>query len=698
MGTQCEHSANTVRKSRARPLVVHSHTFDQTAPRFRALTRLEHPAENDRVYTVSELFRTQPNRINAMNTRQLKLLLLILFVLPTFANTALVVRAADKPNFVWLVSEDNSKHYLRLFDEHGIETPNIEKLAKHGLIFDHAFSNAPVCSTARTTLATCCDGPRIGTQFHRCSTVVPMPDGLKMFPQYLREAGWYTTNNDKKDYNAVEGKIWNESSTQATWRNRETDQPFFHMQTFKNSHESRLHFSRNDYETIKTTTDPETVFVAPNHPDTPLFRYTNAYYRDRIQLIDAEIGAVVDQLEQDGLLEDTFVFYFGDHGGVLPGSKGYTYESGLHVPLVVRIPQKFKHLVDAEINSHIKGFVSFVDFGPTLLELAGIEIPAQVDGKPFLGKSISLDELNSRDEAFGYADRFDEKYDLVRTLRNGRFKYMRSYQPFNFDGLQNNYRYIMLAYQEWREMFVRGELNEVQSQFFLPRAAEALYDLEADPYETKNLADDPKHREKLMELRGKLTAWVKGMPDLSMYPEDYLVAHAFDNPVAFGQAHKTEIAELVDIADLSLAPIDQAAEKIEAALESENPWKRYWGLIACSSHGQAASSFYEKAKTIAASDPELQVRIRAAEFLGITGAANPVPIIEAALQKAASRTEASLMMNTLVLLRDGPFGESKSGYTFHVDPAWFDSGDGKRPGKKVQDDLQRRIDYLTGEN
>ncbi|MBI2479539.1 MAG: sulfatase-like hydrolase/transferase, partial [Planctomycetia bacterium] len=180
--------------------------------------------------------------------------------------------------------------------------------------------------------------------------------------------------------------------------------------------------------------------------------YTYARYHDRIQAVDQEIGEVVDQLAADGLLEDTFVFYFGDHGGVLPRGKGYAYESGLHVPLVVRVPANWKHLVDAEAGTSVSGFVSFIDFGPTLLNLAGIDVPVAVDGRPFLGKGVSLDEVNRRDEAFGYADRFDEKYDLVRTLRKGKYEYVRSYQPFNFDGLQNNYRYKMLAYAEWREL------------------------------------------------------------------------------------------------------------------------------------------------------------------------------------------------------------------------------------------------------
>ncbi len=594
--------------------------------------------------------------------------------------------AADRPNFVWLISEDNSTHYLKLFDEHGAETPRIAALAKDGLLFKNAFSNAPVCSVARTTLITGCYGPRIGTQFHRRSVSVPMPEGLKMFPAYLRDAGYYTANNSKKDYNADEGKgVWDESSRKASWRKRAIDQPFFYKQSFTTTHESSLHFPEKVMKNEQTKTDPDTVFVAPYHPDTPTFRYTNARYHDRIQAVDQQIGQVVDRLAADGLLENTFVFYFGDHGGVLPRGKGYAYESGLHVPLVVRVPENWQHLVNAKRGSSVNGFVSFIDFGPTLLHLAGIDVPSQVDGRPFLGSDVSMDEVNKRDEAFGYADRFDEKYDLVRTLRKGKYEYVRNYQPFNFDGLQNNYRYKMLAFTEWRQLYEAGKLNAIQRQFFEPRAAEALYDIESDPHETTNLATDPTFAAVTTAMRARLSEIVKELPELSMYPESYLVDHAFDNPVEFGQAHKQDIAKLVDVADLSLMPFDEAAPAIEEALASSDPWQRYWALIACSSHGDTASSFVNTAKQLAAKDDELLVRVRAAEFLGLIDAADPQATITSCLEQTKSPIEAGLILNTLVLLRDGD-----PGYLFKTDLNHL-----TRFNSKLADTVQRRLEYLV---
>ena len=222
-------------------------------------------------------------------------------------------------------------------------------------------------------------------------------------------------------------------------------------------------------DSYKPTTDPGEVHLFPNHPDTELFRFTGAYYRDKILAVDTIVGRVISQLEAEGLLESTFVFYFGDHGGVLPGSKGYAYETGLHVPLVVRIPEKFEHLVDMKRGSTSDRFVSFVDFGPTLLELAGIKIPQQIDGVPFLGKDMGEYAGDDQQVTYGYADRFDEKYDMVRTIRRGDLKYIRNYQPFNFDGLQNNYRYKCLAYEQWRTMYEEGKLNEIQRRFFEPK-------------------------------------------------------------------------------------------------------------------------------------------------------------------------------------------------------------------------------------
>jgi uncharacterized sulfatase len=601
------------------------------------------------------------------------------FLVLTLLSTATQATAAERPNVVWILSEDNSIHWLRLYGyEHGV-APNIEQLAADGIAFEHAFSNAPVCSVARTTLMSGILAPRVGFQYHRKSVLANLPPGASLFPALLKQAGYYTTNNAKKDYNVVEGDVWNESSNKATWRNRQSkDTPFFHMQTFADSHEGRLHFPRSLMETEKTTTDPAAVEIAPYHPDTPTFRYTYARYFDRIRIIDEKVGQVVKQLKDDGLLEDTFIFYFGDHGGVLPRGKGYAYESGLHVPLVVRVPENWRHLTDRKPGSRANGFVSFIDFGPTVLNLAGVKAPKTMDGRAFLGKGIATQEVEGRDESFGYADRFDEKYDFVRTIRKGRYRYVRNYQPFNPDGLQNNYRYRMLAYQEWRQLYDAGKLNAEQRQFFEARPAEQLFDVEADPHEVHNLAGDPKHSETLAMMRTRLRQIVKSLPDLSLYPEPDMVERALDDGAAFGQKHQAEIAALVDLIDHQLSPYDTARKQIRSALKSDSPWQRYWGLVLCSSFGKAAAEFAPQVKALQ-NDPELLVRVRAAEFLGITKLGDPQSALMSVLNESTSHVETLLTFNTVVLLRD------HHGQKFDIKPDDVNSRGGE---------VSRRLEYL----
>ena len=568
------------------------------------------------------------------------------------------LHAADRPNIVWIVSEDNSIHYLDHFFPGGAKAPNIEALAKQGLTFDNAFSNAPVCSVARTTLATMCYGPRIGTQFHRRYKMAPMPDGLKMFPAYLRKAGYYTTNNSKKDYNAVEGKgVWDESSNRASWRNRTREsQPFFHMLTLKESHEGSLHFNATTLKNEKTKTDPASIKLADYFPNSETFRYTHARYHDRMKIIDDLVGKTIQRLEDDGLLDNTFVFYFGDHGGVLPRGKGYIYESGLHVPLIVRVPKNFRHLLnggnDDELNgTRVKGFVEFVDFGATTLSLAGVDLPKGIDGKPFLGKSVSLEEVNARDETFGYADRFDEKYDFVRSIRVGNFHYIRSFQPYLPDGLQNIYRYKMLAYQEWEQLYHAGKLSAVQSQFFESKPCEMLFDCKADPHQVRNLAADPKYKSVLMDLRSRLRQHMTSMPDLSLFPESYLAKNAMENPVAFGQGNRDRIRTLLEVADLALVPFSDAKPGIEVALESSDAMKRYWAAMVCTSFGDSAKGLAADVTQLLDDESEV-VRIRAAEFLGRVGAINPQFALTKLVNETSDPIVATEALNSIVWFKD----------------------------------------------
>lgn len=591
----------------------------------------------------------------------------------------------ERPNIIWLTTEDNSIHYMKLYNEDGVSMPAIEKLASEGIVFDNAFSNAPVCSVARSTLITGCYAPRIFTQYHRPAKHVPLPKELMPMPYYLKKVGYYTTNNHKQDYNFIlPDGVWDESSTNATYKNRQAGQPFFHVQNYTTTHEGNLHFSQ---ETIDKTTDEdlEHIKVFPYHPDTKTFRFSYYHFQKRHKLADQQMDDFLKDLDEQGLMEDTIIFYYGDHGGVLPRSKGYTYESGLQIPLVIYVPEKWKHLIPYDRGSRSQTFVEFIDLAPTALALAGVTVPRGMDGTPVMGKMVQKSEIQNKNTAFGYADRFDEKYDLVRTLRVGKYKYTRNYQPFNIDALFNFYRYKMLAYKEWLSLYREGKLNDVQSQFFEPKSPEALYNIDQDPHEINDLSNSENHQEILLRMRGQLHELIKEMPDLSFYPEPYLLDNAIVNPTAFGQNNKTAIAELIAIADLNLAPYDLVEGKIKLALQDKNPWKRYWGLIVCSSFGMKAKGLVPQIQKILQTDEVNLVRIRAVEYLMLNKISFDKNILKILLENTSSETEANLILNTISLIK-GYQPEIKFNFSKEIFPVeWHD---------EPNDLVNRRLEYL----
>ena len=623
-----------------------------------------------------------PNSLVLTVRMHLFRLILSLVIICWFIELSYSAEPTKRPNFVFIVSEDNSIHYLRLYGNKLGITPNIERLADNGLTFNHAFSGAPVCSVARSTLATAMHAPRVGFQYHRKSALASLPPGVKPWSQVLRENGYYTTNNAKTDYNfnVNRKEVRDMSSNKATWRNRPNKaMPFFHMQSFADSHESRLHFPLKQMET-PTKTSPDDVMLQPYFPDTPIMRYTKARYYDRIRVIDSQVGKIVNQLKEDGILEDTFVFYFGDHGGVMPRSKGYAYESGLHVPLVVRIPENFKKLIDHKRGTRTNGFVSFIDFGPTVLNLASISVHKELDGQAFFGKGVSAADLANRDEVFGHADRFDEKFDMVRTYRKGKWKYIRNYQSYYADGLQNNYRYRQLAYDNWRNLYRAERLNPVQRQFFERRSVEQLFNLEKDPHEVTNLAADPAQSKRLAEMRGLLKNKMKSINDLSFYPENRMVTTALNDGVAFGREHSKQISRLSDLADTALRPFSEVKQALASSLQSKGALRRYWALKVCSNFGEKAKSLAIAAMPLL-NDENLMVRVRAAEFLGSIKAVDPMPTLYGVVNNAETEQALMIAFNTIVYLRD------QVGHKY--DPE-------KVKLKFNKGEVYRRVQYLAG--
>ena len=615
-----------------------------------------------------------------------KYLLLIFVFIISSCNDEL----DPKPNILWIVTEDNSLHYKNLYTKGGAEMPNVSSLASEGIVFNNAFSNAPVCSVARSTIITGVYSPRIGTQYHRRMSLVKLPEDVKPLPVYLKEAGYYTSNNSKEDYNFIkDGEIWDESSGKASYKNRKKDQPFFHVQNFHNTHEGQLHFDQEHLENALKTNNLDSIKPFPYHPDTPTFRYTQSLYHNHHKDVDKEIGKFIKKLEDENLLDNTIIFYYADHGGVLPRSKGYIYESGLNVPLVVRVPEKFKKLSPFKAGSRTSTFVEFVDLVPTVLSIAGIEIPRSVDGKPFLGKKLKKSKLEKQNTTFGYADRFDEKYDLVRSVRVGKYKYIRNYQPFNVDGLYNFYRYKMLAYKEWYKLFQDGKLNEVQSQFFKPRAPEALYNIDEDPHEIKNLAKDKNYIEILLDLRTKLNDHLVSINDLSFIPEPHLLENGLDDIVSYSEKNKDLISRLIKISDLSLNDYKQVSSKIQDALNDINPWVRYWGLIVSSSYGSKALENKEQINSIFENDPENLVRMRAAEFMLLNNLEISDSKINSLLKKSNFEAETNLMLNTLANIKT-----SNPNYKLNLNKRVFPEN-WLPPLREENALVNRRMNYLT---
>lgn len=578
----------------------------------------------------------------ASSPRSLAALLVVLY-----CCVRCVGEDASRPNIVWIMSEDNSIHSLRHYWPSGAAAPHIERLAQEGLTITRAYSCSPVCSVARTTLITGCYAPRLATQYHRRSQLIELPSPMQMFPALLRTAGYYTTNNAKEDYNVTGADAaWDESSSRASWRNRpRAATPFFHVQTLTNSHEGQLHFPTPAVTEIPSRHVVSAGDLPPYLPDTPLGRYTMGRYLDNIVAIDQGVGRLIDQLQADGLMENTYIFYFGDHGGVLPRSKGYLYDTGLHVPLIIRVPPGAPLPEGFTLGGRQEAVVEFVDLGPTVLSLAGIPTPKWMDGVPLLGRHRG--DLSEFTEAFGYADRFDEKSDFSRSLHKGKYHYIRHFQPFYPDGLHNDYRLKMKAYAQWREFFHQGILNELQQAFFQSKPVEQLFDVDVDPYEIRNLADKPEMRQVLLDLRGRLGERMEQLPDLSLLPESYCVNEMKLAPGEFPERAKERVQRLLSVANAGFLDQSERDNLLGDALRSADPWEQYWArTVAIGVDGSFATEAEEEArKRLAVGPPVLQMR--AAEFLWLRRGETPVDRLEEILARCELETDRQVVLNAL---------------------------------------------------
>lgn len=440
-----------------------------------------------------------------------------------------------KPNILWIVCEDISPT-LSMYGDKTAKTPNLETLASESLIFDNAFAPVGVCAPSRSSIITGMYPTSIGTMHMRTGKDVQswgnrvykesipvvdykgdsireyaavIPNFVKCFPEYLRAEGYFCTNNQKTDYQfAAPITAWDENGPKAHWRNRPKDTPFFSVFNIGTTHESRLWKNADK----KLTVSPNEVELPPYYPDNATSRNDVARHYSNVELMDKEVGEFIEQLKEDGLYDNTIIFFYSDHGGPLPRQKREIYDSGLKVPFFVKD-------IESKSIGRTDRLVSFVDFAPTMLSLAGIQPTDYMEGKAFLGEH----EAKPRDYVFGSSDRFDEYTDRIRSVRNKRFLYLRNYYPELPKYKDVSYRKNIPMMNNMLELKNNRALNEIQQIWFGNKTNEELYDCEKDPYNIYNLIDDPSYKNELAKLRNALFDQLQKSPDLGQLPESKLI-------------------------------------------------------------------------------------------------------------------------------------------------------------------------------
>lgn len=434
------------------------------------------------------------------------------------ATLAAASHAADsRPNILWISTEDISPD-LGCYGDDYAKTPNLDAFAKQGVLFRYAFSHAGVCAPTRSGIITGMYPTTIGSH-HMRSSAVP-PPYVKCFPEYLRAAGYYCTNNVKTDYNFPSPPTaWDESSSKAHWRNRPEGMPFFSVINLIMTHESKIRASEKEFAQLTRRLtpadrhDPARAQIPPYYPDTPIVRNDWARYYDLITAMDLRVAEILAELEEDGLADNTIVFFWGDHGRGLPRAKRWIYDSGIRVPLLVRWP---RHVKPGSVREDL---VCFLDLAPTVLALAGVKVPEHFQGQVILGPQ----QAPPREYIFAARDRMDETYDIIRCVRDKQFKYIRNYEACKPYAQYIDYMEEMPTMQEMRRLNARGKLTGAQKLFFLPeKPAEELYDITRDPHEVNNLAGDAKYADVLNRMRGVQEQWTKDTGDLGLVPEDEL--------------------------------------------------------------------------------------------------------------------------------------------------------------------------------
>jgi len=528
--------------------------------------------------------------------------------------------AKARPNILWITSEDNGPQ-LGCYGDGYATTPHIDRLATRSVRYRTCWSNAPVCAPARTTIITGVFPTSTGSEHMRSN--VPLPASMKMYPQLLRQAGYYCTNNSKEDYNVIKPDgVWDESSPRAHWKNRGAGQPFFAVINYTISHESQI---RNKIDDRHRIHDPAKVSLPAYHPDTPEVRGDWAQYYDRMTMMDEQVGDSLQELEKAGLADDTIIFYYGDHGSGMPRSKRWPYSSGLRVPLLLHIPAKFAHLrpTDYLTGGESTRLISFVDLAPTLLSLLGMETPDWMQGHAFAGTR----DAGPQPFLYGFRGRMDERLDLVRSVTDGRYVYMRHYMPHKPCGQYVSYMFQTPTTQVWKRLFDEGRLDAAQSRFWQRKPAEELFDLTTDPDEVHNLVDSAEHAAILERLRQAEQAQVRRVRDLGFLPEGEIHTRSEGStPWDYGHSPAYPLERIVETARLaSRDNQDGDTGRLVQKLNDSDSAVRYWAALGLLMRGQVGVAEASTVLKAALGDASPHVRTVAAQALAQFGAQSDRP-------------------------------------------------------------------------
>ena len=507
-----------------------------------------------------------------------KIALLAFFVSCTLPLTGKVI----KPNILWITSEDNSIEWISCYGSKNAKTPNIDQLAKEGFRYLYCFDNGAVCAPTRSSWITGMHSISNGTQPMRSGFEIPAT--ISFYNELLQKAGYFTSNCSKTDYNLRGPKgrnpkeFWDYSGGDyaGTWKKRKEGQPFFTVYNIGDSHESRAFGDHKD-ESI----DPEKMILAPYHPDLPEMRNTYAKYASAISKMDSLVGQAIENLKQDGLYENTIIVYNSDHGGVLARSKRFLYSSGIHCPLIVRIPEKMKALYPKgkTPGSTMDRIVSFIDMPKTWISLTGAEMTDNFQGRIFLGPNTEPESQYH----FSWRERADERFDNVRVMRDKQFAYHKNYAPFAPNGQYLAYMHNMKATGAWERHHLAGKTNAVTGRFFEPRPSEEFYDNFKDFHNIDNQIDDPLHQTKIKELKKELRRQQLKYFDSGLMPEEMrnrIIKEKNTTVYAFVRDPKLyPLAQYLDYSDLALTRKKKNLKTFIKGLADEDPVKRYWSVI-----------------------------------------------------------------------------------------------------------------------